>query len=100
MRALGPVVMLLALVVTGYSSLPPPKFDGHVRSVSSKDIREITDLIHEDMKRDFSHVVPIDRIEVRDHNNVVVYYHTESHNYIIPMKRVHGAWSLPTVIVT
>ena len=95
-------MLLLALVATSYSALPPPKLDGHVRSVSNKDLQQITELIYGDMKKDFSHVVPIDRIEVRDHNNVVVYYHTEKYNWIVPMKRVHGAWSLPTerVVVT
>jgi hypothetical protein len=101
MRALGPVVILvLALVITGYPALPPPKLDGHFRSVSNKDLQEITELIRADMKKDFSHVVPIDRIEVIDHNNVMVYYHTEGHNYIAPAKRVRDTWSIPTVTVT
>jgi hypothetical protein len=78
---------------------PPPKMEGRVSSVSPKDIEEITVLVRRDMVRDFWHVVSIDRIEVRDHNNVVVYYQNENNNYTVPIERVHGVWTLPRVTV-
>jgi hypothetical protein len=98
MRSLRPIVVLLAMTLAGCIS-PLPKIEGRVSSVSPKDIEEITALVHRDMVRDFWHVVPIDRIEVRDHNNVVVYYQNENNNYTVPIERVHGVWTLPRVTV-
>jgi hypothetical protein len=98
MRSLRPIVVLLAVALV--SCAPPPKIEGHVSSVSPKDIQEIIALVQRDMVKDFWHVVPIDRIEVRAHNNVAVYYQNENNNYTVPLTRVHGVWSLPRVMVT
>jgi hypothetical protein len=100
MRALGGVlVSIILILVVGCAAPPPPKIEGHVSSVSANDIQEIIELVHRDVKR-YWNIIPIQRIEIRDHNHVVVYCQDEYNNYIIPVTREHGAWSLPRVTVT
>jgi hypothetical protein len=98
MHAFRCVVVLVTMILAGCTT-SPPKMEGRFSAVSPKDIEEITALVHRDMVKDFWHAVPIDRIEVRDHNNVVVYYQNENNNYTVPIERVHGVWTLPRVTV-
>jgi hypothetical protein len=98
MRVLG-VVAIVAIFVAGCAAPRPPKIEGHVNTVSAKDIQEITELVHRGTKRGFN-IIPIQRIDVRDHNHVVVYCHDDYEDHIIPITREHGVWIFPTVTVT
>ena len=93
---LVPIVLIL---VVGCAAPPPPKIEGHVSTVSANDIQEIIELVHRDTKRGFN-IIPIQRIEVRDHNHVVVYCQDEYESNIVPVTREHGAWTFPRVTVT
>ena len=93
------VLLFVVILVVSCAAPPPPKIEGRVIPVSSNDIQEIIELVHRDTKRGFN-IVPIQRIDVRDHNNVVVYCHDEYDSYTIPVTREHGAWTLPRVTVT
>jgi len=72
-----------------------PKIEGRVGSVTQKDIREVIALAQRDMRHEFGRLIPIDRIQVHDHNNISVIYLHEGHTYWVPIKRVHGVWTPP-----
>ena len=100
MRARGGVLVAIVLILlVSCAAPPPPKIEGHVSSVSANDIQEIIELVHRNTKRGFN-IIPIQRIEIRDHNHVVVYCQDEYENHIIPVTREHGAWTFPRVTVT
>ena len=100
MRARGCVLVAIVLIfLVGCAAPPPPKIEGHVSSVSANDIQKIIELVRIDTKRGFN-IIPIQRIEIRDHNHVVVYCQDEYDGYIIPVTREHGAWTLPRGTVT
>jgi hypothetical protein len=73
---------------------PPPKIEGRVGSVSQSDIREAIGLVEHDMRHDFWIVYPIDRVQVRDHNEIVVVYSRGNYIYSVTVQRIHGVWSI------
>jgi hypothetical protein len=95
----GLLVPIVLTLVVGCAAPPPPKIEGRVSTVSASDIQEIIELVQRNTKRGFT-IIPIQRIEVRDHNHVVVYSQDEFENHIISVTREHGAWSFPRVTIT
>jgi hypothetical protein len=85
---------------------PPPRhpaIEGNFKSVSSADIRRVLDLMRESMIKEYGSALPIYRVEVTDHNHIIIHYwadDTETSEYA---ERVKGKWKLgdiKRVIVT
>jgi hypothetical protein len=90
------IALQIAALAGGAESTPPqPKIEGHVGRVSRSDIRQVIALAQRDMRHEFGRVIPIDRIQVEDHNHIMVWFSHEGHNIGVPIKRVHGVWTLP-----
>ncbi len=91
------LVMLQLAVLAGCTEQTPspPKIEGRVTSVSQSDIREAIALIEAYMRHEFGRVVPINRVQVRDHNQIIMIYRYGSHEYWAPVDRVHGVWKPP-----
>jgi hypothetical protein len=73
---------------------PPPKIEGQVGSVSKSDIQQAIRLVEDDMRHDFWIVYAIDRVEVHNHNEIVVVYSRGNYVHSITVQRVHGLWTV------
>jgi hypothetical protein len=87
---------LVVLALSGCAATPPPRIEGHIKSVSQADLSEVTALVQRDMVKDFHRVLPIVYVRVRDHDHVVVDYWHGDTEYWVPARRIHGVWSIPT----
>jgi hypothetical protein len=96
------LAVALALVACAEPTPSQPTVEGRVGSVSQKDIQEVIALIEREMLHTFGRTVPIDRVQVKDHNEIAFIYHYRGHEYWTVVRRIHGVWSPPTehVLVT
>jgi hypothetical protein len=87
-------LQIAALAGCATTTAPPPKIEGRVDSVSRSDIQTAIRLVEDDMRHDYWIVYPIDRVDVRNHNEIVVVYSRGDYIHSIPVERIHGVWMI------
>jgi hypothetical protein len=91
-------MMAMHVLLCGGCAAPAPRqptFEGSVKSVSQRDIRTAISFCEQEMQHQFGRVVPIDRVQVTGHNEIVLIYHRGDSNYWFTVQRIHGVWTRP-----
>ncbi len=96
-RSLHFFMALQVLLCTGCAAPVPPRptFEGSVSSVSHRDMQEAIAFCEQEMQHQFGRIVPIDRVQVNGHNEIVLIYHHGESNYWFTVQRIHGVWTPP-----
>jgi len=83
-------LLLGALMGCAVATAPPPTLEGRVDSVSQRDIKEAIALVEREMRHDYWIVYPIDRVEVRNHNEIWIIYRHGTYEHSTQVLRIHG----------
>ena len=92
-------VVAVAAVLAACADAPPqvslpPRIEGHVKSVSRDDIREVITLAQRDVMKRYHRMLSVEAVYVANHNLIKVHFRGAGLIVLTPVERVHGVWSI------